>query len=490
MHDQILNLCLRRGIVFPSSELYDSPAGFWEYGHYGAAMKRRLCELWRNMIVKRAGMVEIDGSVIMAKDVFRASGHLEGFSDPLVECTKCKNMFRADKLVADKTRKDVPENLLVAEFDNLLKTHGIKCPGCKSPLGATRRFNMMIKVDIGATNPKECFLRPETCQSIFVDFPRLFKTIKRKLPLGIAQIGRSFRNEISPRNSLLRMREFTQAEAEVFFNPGNDEAKDYEDVRDYTLNLKRVGEKNDFVRIAVEDAVKKKIISNKLFAYNLAIMQQFFVACGLPVEKLRMRELDNKERAFYAKESWDTEFSSSLGWIELVANNYRSDYDMGSHGKVSGKDVAVFEANEKITPHVWEISMGVDRVFYCMLESAYREENKRTYLRIPPRLAPATVSIFPLVDKDGLAEKSEEIFKELKNEFDVEFETKDSIGKRYARADEVGIPLCITVDHQTMQDDTVTLRNRDDTKQIRVKAEKLQSCIRKFLSGEKFENLE
>lgn len=489
MHDQILNLCLRRGIVFPSSELYDSPAGFWEYGHYGAAMKRRLCGLWRNMVVKRSDMVEIDGSVIMAKDVFQASGHLEGFSDPLVECTKCKNMFRADKLVADKTRKEVPENLGAEEFDKLLKTHGIKCPGCKSALGVTRKFNMMIKIDIGATNPRECYLRPETCQSIFVDFPRLFKTIKRKLPLGIAQVGRSFRNEISPRNSLLRMREFTQAEAEVFFNPKDAEARNFEEVKDYELNLKALGEKKDFVRITVEDAVRKKIISNKLFAYNLAIMQQFFVACGLPIEKLRMRELDDKERAFYAKESWDTEFSSSLGWIELVANNYRSDYDMGSHGKVSGKDVAVFEDNEKIVPHVWEISMGVDRTFFCMLESAYREENKRVYLRIPPRLAPADASIFPLIDKDGLAKKSEEIFKELKDEFDVELEIKDSIGKRYARADEVGIPLCITVDYQTLKDDTVTLRNRDDTKQIRVSAGNLSETIRKFLSGESFEKL-
>lgn len=487
MHDKILNLCLRRGMVFPSGELYDSPAGFWEYGHYGAAMKRKLCGLWRNMVVKRADMTEIDGSLIMAKDVFRASGHLEGFSDPMVECTKCRNMFRADKLVADRARKEVPENLPAAEFDKLLETHGIKCPGCKSPLGATRRFNMMIKVDIGATNPRECFLRPETCQSIFVDFPRLFKTAKRKLPLGIAQIGRSFRNEISPRNSLLRMREFTQAEAEVFFNPRNAGAKDYDDVKDYALNLKRIGEKKDFVRMTVEDAVKNRVISNKLFAYNLAIMQQFFVACGLPVEKLRMRELDARERAFYAKESWDTEFSSSLGWIELVANNYRSDYDMDSHGRVSGKDVTVFEGDEKIIPHVWEISMGVDRVFYCVLESAYREENKRTYLRIPPHIAPVDASIFPLIDKDGLAEKSEEIFKELKGGFDVEMEIKDSIGKRYARADEVGIPLCITVDHQTLKDGTVTLRNRDDTKQIRIRAGNLPEILRKFLSGEGFE---
>ncbi|MFH1105809.1 MAG: glycine--tRNA ligase, partial [Candidatus Aenigmatarchaeota archaeon] len=392
--------------------------------------------------------------------------------------------------VSDKTKAEVPENLSAEDFDNLLKKHGIKCPGCKSALGATRRFNMMIKVDIGATNAKECYLRPETCQSIFVDFPRLFKTIKRKLPLGVAQIGKSFRNEISPRNSLLRMREFTQAEAEIFFNPKNTEAKNYDDVKDYALNLKRIGEKKDFVKITVDEAVKKKIISNKLFAYNLAIMQQFFVACGLQADKLRLRELDEKERAFYAKESWDTEFSSSLGWVELVANNYRTDYDMGSHGKISGKDVAVFEDNEKIIPHVWEISMGVDRTFYCMLESAYREENGRVFLKLPPHLAPASASIFPLVDKDGLAEKSAEIFKTLKKDFDVELEIKDSIGKRYARADEVGIPLCITVDHQTLQDGTVTLRNRDDTKQIRVKAEKLQACIGKFLSGEKFENLE
>ncbi len=478
--ETMTNLFLRRGILFPSSEIYDShPSGFWDYGPYGAAIKRNLENLWRREVVKRTGMIEIDGSICMDAEVFRASGHLESFADPLVECTKCGSVFRADKLVEEVAQEKAPEGTSAAKFDILISKHGIRCQSCKSALGKTRKFNMMFRVSIGASKPQDAYLRPETCQSIFADFPRLIKVMKKPLPLGIAQIGKSFRNEISPRNAVLRAREFTQAEAEIFFDPNKTEIAAYEEIRDYKLNLRQFNEKKDYVQITVDDAVNKKIIS-KFAAYYLSIMQQFLVKCGIPAEKIRNRELGGDERAFYAKESWDTEVKTSLGWVEIVANNNRSDYDMAAHGKISGKDVTVVnqETNEKFIPHIWEISMGVDRLFYCVMELSYRKDSDHVYLSLPSVVAPFQAMIFPLVNKDGMPEKARQIAAALKEVgFDVDVELKDSIGKRYARADEIGIRFCITIDNETISDNSVTIRDRDTKKQERVKIEELGEKI-------------
>ncbi len=260
--DTMLNLFSRRGILFPSSEIYDNhPSGFWDYGPYGAAIKRKLTDLWRKDVVERTGMVEIDGSICMASDVFRASGHLDSFADPLVGCSKCGSVFRADKLVEDTTKEKVSEAMAADKFDLLVDKYKIKCTNCRSPLSATRKFNMMFKVSIGASTPQDAYLRPETCQSIFVDFPRLVKVMKKPLPLGVAQVGKSFRNEISPRNAILRAREFTQAEAEVFFDPSGDDIEGFNEVKDVELNLQPAGEKEDYMRIRASDAVSQKILS-------------------------------------------------------------------------------------------------------------------------------------------------------------------------------------------------------------------------------------
>ncbi len=478
--ETMMNLFSRRGILFPSSEIYDNhPSGFWDYGPYGAAVKRKLIELWRSEVVKGTGMIEIDGSICMDADVFRASGHLESFSDPLVECVKCGSIFRADKLIEEVSKENAPEAMSAEKFDGIISKHKIKCTGCKGELGKTRKFNMMFKVSIGASKPQDAYLRPETCQSIFADFPRLIKVMKKPLPLGIAQVGKSFRNEISPRNAIIRSREFTQAEAEIFFDPNNAEIKKSAEAGDCVLNLKSVKDRKDYSEITAKEAVDKKMVS-KFAAYYLSVMHRFLLKCGIPGEKIRNRELGGEERAFYAKESWDTEIKTSLGWVEIVANNNRTDYDMSAHGKVSGKDVTVVnpETNEKFIPHVWEISMGVDRLFYCVMETSYKKDAERVYLSLPAYVAPADASIFPLINKEGMPEKADEIAGKLKKEgMCIEVEAKDSIGKRYARADEIGIPFCITVDGETSADDSVTIRERDTKKQVRVKIKDLGKKI-------------
>ncbi|MBI4177004.1 MAG: glycine--tRNA ligase [Candidatus Aenigmarchaeota archaeon] len=482
--ETMMNLFSRRGILFPSSEIYDNhPSGFWDYGPYGAAIKRKLTELWRSDVVKRTGMLEIDGSICMDADVFRASGHLESFADPLVECVKCGSIFRADKLIEEVSKEKAPEGMAPEKFDSLISKYGVKCQSCKSPLGKTRKFNMMFRVSVGASKPQDAYLRPETCQSIFADFPRLMKVMKKSLPVGIAQVGKSFRNEISPRNAVIRAREFTQAEAEIFFDPGKPGVEKFKDMENYRLNLKSAKDRADYAPVTAKEAVNKKMMS-EFAAYYLSVMQQFLVKCGLPAEKIRNRQLDGEERAFYAKESWDTEVKTSLGWVEIVANNNRTDYDMSAHGKISGKDVSVVsaETNEKFVPHIWEISMGMDRLFYCVMESSYKKEGERAYLSLPSYIAPYHVAVFPLVNKDGLPGKGAEVAAVLSSAgFDTDSETKDSIGKRYARADEIGIPFCITVDNETMSDNAVTIRHRDTKNQERVKINELACKLRELM---------
>ncbi len=478
--ETMMNLFSRRAVLFPSSEIYDNyPSGFWEYGPYGAAVKRRIISLWRKEVVEKTNMIEIDGSICMASDVFRASGHLSSFVDPLVECEKCGAIFRADKLIGEKIGDAVPEAMAAEKFDEIIAKNKIVCQSCKGALGKTKKFNMMFRLSVGASKPQDAFLRPETCQSIFVDFPRLIKVMKRKLPLGIAQAGKSFRNEISPRNAVIRAREFTQAEAEVFFNPNKADVPEFERVKNVVLNLKTVVERKDFTPMTAEEAVEKKLMS-KFAAYYLSVMQEFFNKCGILPEKIRNRQLGDEERAFYAKESWDTEVKTSLGWVEIVANNNRSDFDMSAHGKISGKDVTVVDpdTNEKIVPHIWEISMGIDRLFYCMAEAAYRKEGERVYLSLPPAVAPYDAAVFPLVNKDGLPEKASEVADKLRAAgLSVDVELKDSIGKRYARADEIGVPFCVTVDYDSSGDGSVTIRERNTTKQERCKIENLSSRL-------------
>ena len=476
-YEEVMKLALERGFYFPSCEVYsDANAGFWEYGPSGVGLKNKFLELWRRELIRRDGMMEIDGSQIMSKSVFEASGHLGNFADPIIKCTKCNSTFRADRTIAEIANIEIPESADLDEFDNAIKENKIQCPKCKGDFGTTKKFNMMFKVGIGPQE-EEAYLRPETCQSIFVDFPRLFKTMRGKLPLGIAQVGKSFRNEIAPRQSLLRLREFYQAEIEVFCNPRRlDEVEKFAEIENTIIRVQTDAEP---ISMTCKEALESGTVPNKFVAYYLGILTEFYEKTGIDVSKSRFRKLGDKEKAFYAEVAFDFEVETTIGWLELVACNYRSDYDLSSHAKMSKEKFEVMDNDEKVLPHVFEISMGIDRSLYTILEHSLKndKEHERMVLSLKPYLSPVHVGILSLVKKDGLKEKTDEIFLNIKRKFDAFLDHSGAIGRRYRRLDEIGAPFAITVDHQTLEDNTVTIRKRDSMEQSRVDISKIDSIL-------------
>ena len=478
-YDNVMKLALERGFYFPSSEIYaDAQAGFWEYGPSGVSLKNKLLELWRRELVRRDKMIEIDGSQIMSKSVFDASGHLASFADPIVRCKKCKSTHRADKIIVEVSQIEIPESANLDEFDKTIVEKNIKCPKCNGDFENAKKFNMMFEVGIGPEG-ESAYLRPETCQSIFVDFPRIFKTMRGKLPLGIAQTGKSFRNEIAPRQSLLRLREFYQAEIEVFCNPAklNDLGK-FSEIKDTKI---RIQIDDEIKSMTCKEAVDSQTIPNEFVAYYLGLLAEFYEKTGINMEKSRFRKLGDKEKAFYAEVAFDFEVETAVGWLELVACNYRADYDLNSHSDKSKEKFEVMDGDEKVLPHVFELSMGIDRSMYTILEHSLREdkENERMVLSLKPYLSPIHVGVLSLVKKDGLAEKTDEVYLNIKRKYDVFLDHSGAIGRRYRRLDEVGAPYAITIDHQTLDDDTVTIRMRDSMEQSRIKISELDEKLSK-----------
>src|ERR671926_221107 len=311
-YEDIMKLALERGFYFPSCEIYaDAPAGFWEYGPTGVGMKNKFIDLWRREIVRRDGMMEIDGCQIMSKSVFIASGHIDNFTDPIIKCTKCNSTFRADRYITERTGENVPERQADEDINTIIKKHGLRCPNCNGEFGSVSRFNMMFKIGVGPA-AEEAYLRPETCQTIFVDFPRVFKTMRGKLPLGIAQVGKSFRNEIAPRQSLLRLREFYQAEIEVFCNPYKlNDLPRFEEVKNTTL---RLYDGTSSIEVTADEAVRKGLLPNKLVAYYLALLNEFYAKTGIDMKRTRLRRLTDTEKAFYSTIAFDYEVETSTSW--------------------------------------------------------------------------------------------------------------------------------------------------------------------------------
>ncbi|MBD3319414.1 glycine--tRNA ligase [Candidatus Woesearchaeota archaeon] len=483
-YEDVINLALRRSFFYPSSDIYaNAPAGFYSYGPYGTAIRRALIEQWRRLLLERTNMLEIDSAITMPEDVFKSSGHLASFADPITECVKCESTYRADQLLTDHTEKEYKEAQSDEELTAALVENKLKCGKCGGALGPVKRSSLMVKADVGVAKKTNCYLRPETCQGIFCDFAKLYKTMRVKLPQGIAQVGKAFRNEISPRQTLLRQVEFYQMEAEVFFNPREiNDVSEFDAVRDTKLNIQLADQDKPKIMTAGE-LVEKKIVSGTLVAHYLALTQQLMASYGLALEHCRFRQLDEDERAFYAKEGWDFEVQSSVGWLELIANNYRTDYDLKGHQEGSGTDLTVLdeETNNKYIPHVWEISIGLDRTFYAVLEHAYNKDDKRMWLSLPAVLAPRKVAVFPLLsNKPPLVEKAKEVQKVLLGLNPV-LDTRGSIGKRYARSDEIGIPVCVTIDFDTLEDETVTVRERDTTEQKRVPIQELWKVLEDVL---------
>lgn len=454
--EKVVSLCKSRGIIYPGSEIYGGLANTWDYGPLGVEFKNNVKKAWWKKFVQQSKYnVGLDSAILMNPEVWVASGHVGSFSDPLIDCKDCKSRFRADKLIEDFYFENNLGDINVDGWENekveeLMEEKNICCPSCgKKNFTNIRRFNLMFKTFQGVTEDSkaEIYLRPETAQGIFVNFKNIARTSRKKVPFGIAQVGKSFRNEITPGNFTFRTREFEQMELEFFCKPGED-LEWYEYWKNYSFN--------------------------------------WLLSLGMNEETLRLRDHEQEELSFYSKATCDIEFLFPFGWGELWGIADRTDYDLSRHIEVSGEDLRYIDpvTNEKYVPYCIEPSLGADRVALAFLCNAYDEEeigegDVRTVLRLHPALAPFKAAILPLTKK--LSEKSDEIYDELSKYFMIDTDVSGSIGKRYRRQDEIGTPFCITVDFDTLEDDCVTVRFRDTMEQERIKISELKDFIEKSL---------
>ena len=470
-------LAKRRGFFWASSELYGGFAGFYDYGPVGTMLKRRLENAWRGYFLGLdPNFFEIETTDIMPEKVFKASGHLDSFVDPIAKCRKCGTAHRADHIM-EEFLKEKFEGMTPEKLTELIKKHNVKCPKCKGRLGEVSVFNMMFKVGVGPTGETAAYLRPETAQGAYVNFQQNFEILRKKLPLGLAIIGKAYRNEISPRQLTSRVREFTQAELQIFFNPENLGGHPrWDEIKSYKLLAMPAGE--ELKEVACDQLAKSM---PKYYVYHMAIVQKFFLdVLKIPPKKFRFKQLSDEEKAFYNKYHWDMELDCEAlgGFKEVGGVHYRTDHDLAGHQKVSGKGQEVFFDGKRFVPHVLELSFGVDRMLLCLLDIHYAKDGDRVYIRLPKALAPFTAAVFPLVNKDGLPEKAMEIYRALKPAVDCFYDDSGSIGKRYYRQDEIGTFACVTVDHETLEKGTVTVRDRDTTKQERVKVSELAAKLK------------
>lgn len=422
--EKLMSLCKRRGFIFLSSEIYGGQSACWDFGPLGVELKNNIKQLWwKAMVHENDNIVGLDASIIMHPRVWEASGHVEGFNDPMVDCKECRKRWRADMIDGDS------------------------CPDCGGALTDVRQFNLMFKTHIGPVEDSAsvAYLRPETAQGIYVNFLNVVNSSRQKLPFGIAQIGKAFRNEITPGNFIFRSREFEQMEMQFFVKPGEDE---------------------------------------RWMEHWREQRWKFHQRLGIRQDRLRWHEHGPDELAHYARSAYDIQYKFPFGWSELEGVHNRTDFDLKRHTEFSGKDMSYFDqdANERFIPYIIETSAGCDRTMLQVLVDAYEEEpgekENRIVMRISPLVAPIKAGIFPLVKRDGMPERAEEVYHELKSEFNVFYDEGGSIGRRYRRMDEAGTPYCITIDSQTAEDSTVTVRHRDSMEQERVAIGDLKTMIR------------
>jgi glycyl-tRNA synthetase len=557
-----MDLAKRRGFIWPTSECYGAVAGFIDYGPLGAMMKRRVEDIWRDFYVIQEGYYEIECPTIAQEAVFIASGHVAGFADKMCQCPHCREFLRADH-VAEAGGVKHPSVMQNEELS--LELASCRCLACDEVLGKVEvfQFNLMFRTSIGPGSQRTGYLRPETAQGMFVDFTRLLRFYRDKLPFGAVQIGKSYRNEISPRQGMIRLREFTQAEAEIFVNPSCKNChpmfRRYADYMMPLLTYTRQEMCEPPVLMSMREAVDKGVIANEYVAYYVALTHELLVRVGIKPDRLRFRQHLPDERAHYATDCWDAEvFSGRFGWVETVGIADRTDYDLTAHGTASGtpmtvfiqydepkkvprrriipnmsvlgkqyrtKAKAVFSAletatpaltgadvevdgemihippdlfevrdeiidvrGEDIVPHVIEPSYGIDRMCYAVLEQAYDEDTAdgetRVVLRLVPQVAPVQVAVFPLMTRDNLDTIAGEITRTLhKSGILAEYDDSGAIGRRYRRQDEIGTPFAITVDYETKENNSVTLRDRDTMKQVRIPIIELPETIGALVAG-------
>ncbi|MFH0832552.1 MAG: glycine--tRNA ligase [Candidatus Aenigmatarchaeota archaeon] len=481
----IEDIAKRRGFFWQSCEIYGGISGFYDYGPLGALLKLRIENLIRDYYIKEENCLLIDASLLTSENPWIASGHVSSFSDMLTDCKECGQAYRADHLVEEKL--DIKtEGMKVPEIQELMEKNKIKCPKCKGSLDKIYDYNLLFKSFIGSGKDKmPAIMRPETAQTIYMSFKRLFEIGRKKLPLGVIQIGKSFRNEISPRKALVRLREFTQAEIQFFIHPKQKNEWNIDEIKDEELHVLTKDDQNGnkAKKVKIGELVKKKQMSS-MIAYFLAKSVHLYSKMGIDEKKLRLRQHKDEERSFYSSDTWDVEFiSDNYGKIELVGIADRSDYDLKKHMEFSKADMRVDFEGEKFIPHVVEVSYGIDRPLLCIMESCVKKDNDRVYFSFPPYVSPYQIAVFPLVSKDGLPEKAKEVYNILEKEFFVLYD-KGFIGKLYYRQDEAGTPFCITIDYETLKDNTVTIRHRDTQRQIRVSVNGIVGLMQKLVNNE------
>ena len=554
---ELMEMLTRRGYFWQSFEIYGGMAGFVDYGPLGNALRRKIEDVWRKHFVIRERAVEIDTPTVCVEEVFIASGHVSCFTDVAIECESCGRVFRADHYIKEVLGIEIEPTIETVK--EIIDEYDLKCV-CGGRFREPFLFNLMFSTKIGPGKGKTGYLRPETAQGIFIDFRRLLEYFRHKLPFGVAQIGRAYRNEISPRQGVVRLREFNQAELEYFVHP---KEKRHENFERYANVKVKLLDKNDKLHeVTLREAVERGIICHELMAYFIGKTREFLLEVGVDENRLRFRQHKDDERAHYAIDCWDAEVLTSYGWIEIVGIADRTDYDLKKHMEHSGEDLRVFVQferpirvkkrkivpnmkklgpiyrakakeiakkleklevddyvdsvtvevdgerieiskeffeieeveeeihGEKIIPHVIEPSFGLDRITFTVLEHNFDkdvvEDEERRVLRLKRWIAPIPVAVLPLLSREPFISKAKEIVEMLRNEgIYTEYDDSGSIGRRYRRFDEIGTPFCITVDHQTFEDSTVTIRDRDTTKQVRVKIEELPNVLKELLSSER-----
>ncbi|WP_229768223.1 glycine--tRNA ligase [Sulfodiicoccus acidiphilus] len=559
--DKVLDLAKRRGLFWPSYEIYGGVGGLYDLGHVGVKVKNRIIRLWRRLFVEENSdfVVEIETPVITPKRVLEASGHVQNFTDPVVECLSCHRVFRADHLVEGALHISA-EGLTTSQLTELIKSKGLKCPQCGGELGEARTFNLLFTTNIGPYTGETGYLRPETAQGIFTSFKRVFMSAREKLPLGIAQVGRVARNEISPRQGLLRMREFTIMEMEFFIDPKKPGDPPISKIGKRKLNILLAESKvrgDPPSSFSVEELMTGKLVQSPWMVYWMAIANDFVNKLGIRSENSYFEEKLPQERAHYSSQTFDQLVVIGDEKIELSGHAYRTDYDLSRHMQFSGEDLTVFRrfeepkltrvkkvvqlpvrkdkltaanlteflkgkspeeieealklgvvigdtplstlvkveeveekvSGEKFVPHVIEPSFGVERCLYVATLRAYREIQGRVVLSLPIDIVPYDVAVFPLLGRDDMVREAERIVSMLRAKYDVLYDSSGSIGRRYARIDEIGVPFAITVDGDTLRDGTVTIRDRDSWNQVRVPQATLLEVLEKLFNGEKLESL-
>ncbi|MEM2727439.1 MAG: glycine--tRNA ligase, partial [Archaeoglobaceae archaeon] len=551
----LMEMLIRRGFLWQSFEIYGGMAGFIDYAPLGNNLRRKIENIWREFFVIGERVAEIDTPLIGVEEVFIASGHATSFVDTAIECQKCGRVYRADHYVKEKLNLEVDAS--IDAIKEVMEVYDLKCE-CGGNFGEPFPMNLMFSTKIGAGKGKLGYLRPETAQGIFVAFRRLSNYFRDKLPFGVAQIGRAFRNEISPRQGVIRLREFNQAELEFFVHPAEKKHPKFVELEKDTLTLVDKFDKTH--RITLKEAVEKGIIANEVLAYFIGKTRRFLLSIGINDDKLRFRQHKDDEKAHYATDCWDAEALMSYGWIEIVGIADRTNYDLSRHANFSKVDMSVFipysapvvvkkkkaipkmsalgpvfkakakkiaealekvEVNsdeieievdgekiklgkefytiqeveeevsgERIVPHVIEPSFGLDRITYTVLEHSFDKDivegEERKVLRLKRKVAPIEVAVLPLLSREPFTIKALEIVDLLrKSGFYTDYDDSGSIGRRYRRFDEIGTPFCITVDHQTFEDETVTIRDRDTTKQVRVKISELERVLKDLIRSER-----